>query len=277
MHGRDGIDALVHTRFALVITDIVMPEQDGIEPIQRIHELDATLPIIAVSGSGTEDFSPLQDAKLMGADRIIGKPFHVEEMLSAVRELLGRDERLSRTGGRRSPSPGLDHWCHRTARGHSSTVHADGYRPGRLFTWPEVASPGTGRDLSWSPTTRPRPRRATGPALEAGRSLRLCKGAAILSLGVFGGIFAGVRLWHLIPNGGQASAERYATGGGPQVSAYRSIDRYARIAESTIGAVPTLALHKHPTRPLVPISFFPRTKGCRVYSRWRGAQSRTAL
>jgi CheY-like chemotaxis protein len=86
--GRDGIEELAHYRFDLVITDVMMPRQDGIETIQRIRELDAKLPIVAISGSGTEEFSPLQDAQLMGADRIIGKPFHVEEILGVVRELL---------------------------------------------------------------------------------------------------------------------------------------------------------------------------------------------
>jgi DNA-binding response OmpR family regulator len=86
--GKEGMTKLGRGDIALVITDIVMPDQDGIETIQRIRELDATLPIIAMSGSGTEDYSPLHDAKLMGADRIIGKPFQVEEILWAVRELL---------------------------------------------------------------------------------------------------------------------------------------------------------------------------------------------
>jgi CheY-like chemotaxis protein len=88
-NGKEGMAKLARGDISLVITDIVMPDQDGIETIQRIRDLDATIPVIAMSGSGTEDFSPLHDAKLMGADRIIGKPFQVEEILSTVRDLLG--------------------------------------------------------------------------------------------------------------------------------------------------------------------------------------------
>ena len=87
--GREGIDALMRGRFVLVITDLFMPSQDGIETIQRIRELEPDMPIIAISGAGDGDFSPLQDAKLMGANRIIAKPFTVDDILSAAIDLVG--------------------------------------------------------------------------------------------------------------------------------------------------------------------------------------------
>jgi CheY-like chemotaxis protein len=85
--GRQGVDALAHDGFGLVITDIFMPDQDGIETIVRIHELNPTIPVIAISGSDSGGFSPLEDALAMGANRAL-KPFGVKELLATVREVL---------------------------------------------------------------------------------------------------------------------------------------------------------------------------------------------
>ena len=90
--GREGIEALQRGRFGLVITDVLMPEQDGIETIGRIRELDERIPIIAMSGYDIGDFSPLNDAFLMGADRTLLKPFGAQELLEAVREVLETDD-----------------------------------------------------------------------------------------------------------------------------------------------------------------------------------------
>jgi DNA-binding NtrC family response regulator len=87
--GREGIEALRHDRFGLVITDVLMPDQDGIETIERIRELDDKIPIIAISGSGTGEFSPLAEASLIGATQTLQKPFGAQELLDAVQDVLG--------------------------------------------------------------------------------------------------------------------------------------------------------------------------------------------
>ena len=77
--GTDGIEAIAHTSFDLVVCDALMPVQGGIETIQRIRELDASIPIIAVSGAfGAEGFSPRDDTLAMGADQALHKPFNAE-------------------------------------------------------------------------------------------------------------------------------------------------------------------------------------------------------
>src|SRR5688500_15549643 len=65
-HGQAGMEILRRDPPDLVITDIIMPEQEGIETIAAIREISG-LPIIAMSGSQKEgDFDPLGDAELMG-------------------------------------------------------------------------------------------------------------------------------------------------------------------------------------------------------------------
>jgi len=87
----DGSEAL--RRFAerqpdLVITDLVMPEKEGIETIQALRRKCPAIPIIAISGGGRvgpENY--LSMAGQMGANRSFAKPFSLEEILTAVQEL----------------------------------------------------------------------------------------------------------------------------------------------------------------------------------------------
>ena len=89
--GEAGTAAIDREAPDLVITDLIMPGQDGIETITRIRETSG-LPIIAMSGLRPESgFTPLVDAQLMGADLTIKKPFTVDALLAAVDELLRGD------------------------------------------------------------------------------------------------------------------------------------------------------------------------------------------
>ena len=92
--GQKGIEAIGLQRVDLVITDIFMPGQEGIETIQRIREISA-LPIIVMSGGPTLSIAPLVDpfdpliaAQLLGADLAIRKPFTGDALIDAVDEML---------------------------------------------------------------------------------------------------------------------------------------------------------------------------------------------
>jgi DNA-binding response OmpR family regulator len=89
---RDGREGLRRYRVApaeLVITDLLMPEQNGLATIQALRQEDPTVKIIAISGggrTGTMDFLPL--ARSFGALRTLWKPFPLAELLEAMREVL---------------------------------------------------------------------------------------------------------------------------------------------------------------------------------------------
>lgn len=68
----------------MVITDIVMPGQEGMETILTLRRDDKPLKILAMSG---RDIEMLETARLIGADDIIEKPFRAEELLDRVRAL----------------------------------------------------------------------------------------------------------------------------------------------------------------------------------------------
>lgn len=89
--GVKGVE-LIHASVPdLVITDLFMPEKEGIETIMELREAYPELRILAVSGGGSVDAGgPLMDAELFGADASLAKPFGVDELRSMVEDLLER-------------------------------------------------------------------------------------------------------------------------------------------------------------------------------------------
>jgi DNA-binding NtrC family response regulator len=74
----------------LVVTDIIMPEKEGLEIITALKKEYPEIKIIAVSGGGSwGPDSYLQLARKFGADRTFIKPVMRKEFISAVKELIG--------------------------------------------------------------------------------------------------------------------------------------------------------------------------------------------
>ena len=72
----------------LVITDLIMPEKEGLETIMELRCDFPDVKIIAISGRvGPTGY--LEVTKKLGAQRIFAKPFAVKEILQAVHELIG--------------------------------------------------------------------------------------------------------------------------------------------------------------------------------------------
>lgn len=77
----------------LIITDLFMPETDGLEVIFQFRQDFPDVKIIAVSGGGSRGLVELLTvAKKMGAHRAFMKPFAWEDLLAAVNELLGNSD-----------------------------------------------------------------------------------------------------------------------------------------------------------------------------------------
>lgn len=89
---RDGVEALRLWRdhgSDLVITDLHMPEKNGIETIVEILSHNPSMRIIAMSGGGqTKRLDLLGNASMLGAVHTIEKPFTLNEMMSMVRQAL---------------------------------------------------------------------------------------------------------------------------------------------------------------------------------------------
>jgi len=73
----------------LVITDLIMPEQEGLETISSLKKNFTDIKIIAISGGGRIGPEAYLPAALeLGADRVFTKPFDIKAVLTAVQELL---------------------------------------------------------------------------------------------------------------------------------------------------------------------------------------------
>lgn len=87
--GRKAFKYLDTSKVDLVITDIVMPEIDGIEVLRRLRISNPTLPIIAICGNPTEAMF-LKMSKLLGARHTLAKPFEATALIKAVNDVLAR-------------------------------------------------------------------------------------------------------------------------------------------------------------------------------------------
>ena len=88
--GADGVRKYKANPCDLVITDMIMPEKEGVETIMELKRDYPRLAIIAVSGGGrAQRFDFLSLAKEFGADHILRKPFENKELLEAVQTALG--------------------------------------------------------------------------------------------------------------------------------------------------------------------------------------------
>lgn len=89
--GLEGMNLFRNHPADLVITDIFMPEKEGLETIDEIKQVAPQTKIIAISGGGRmdpEDY--LEIAMRVGADYSLLKPFDIQVLVNAVDDLLDR-------------------------------------------------------------------------------------------------------------------------------------------------------------------------------------------
>ncbi|MFQ5774253.1 MAG: response regulator [Kiloniellaceae bacterium] len=92
-NGEEAIRVFEDLKIDLVITDIIMPEKEGIETIVGLRQTAPDLKIIAISGGGrTGNMDFLQLAKKFGANGVLAKPFAVQAVLDAVNSVLEQAE-----------------------------------------------------------------------------------------------------------------------------------------------------------------------------------------
>ncbi|MCC7046745.1 MAG: response regulator [Alphaproteobacteria bacterium] len=107
-NGKLGMSLSSRRRFDLIITDIIMPEQDGIETIEQLRRVSPDLPILAISGCGmVGDTDFLKAALAMGANDTLAKPFRASELVDKVSALLATVSaaRSAATDSLRASSP----------------------------------------------------------------------------------------------------------------------------------------------------------------------------
>lgn len=88
--GNEAIRLVGEKKPHLIITDIIMPESDGIEVICTVKEHNPDIKILAISGGGRISANDhLKIASQLGATGILAKPFSTEELICEINRLFG--------------------------------------------------------------------------------------------------------------------------------------------------------------------------------------------
>ena len=88
-NGQEGLDLYKKNPADLVITDIFMPQKDGLDTIRELRQLRADVKIIAITGFDTgPNHGYLELAGDLGAARTFTKPFDIKDLVEAAEELL---------------------------------------------------------------------------------------------------------------------------------------------------------------------------------------------
>jgi len=88
--GDEGLKLLTENPCTLIITDLIMPEKEGIETIIEAKKSSPGIKIIAISGGGrigATDY--LSVASKIGADATLAKPFRNQELVDLVENMIG--------------------------------------------------------------------------------------------------------------------------------------------------------------------------------------------
>ena len=89
-NGREGLKIMDQHTPDLVITDILMPQKEGIETIREVQERAPATKIIAISGGGvSQNLMFLDVARAFGAHAVLAKPFRPAELVETVAQVLG--------------------------------------------------------------------------------------------------------------------------------------------------------------------------------------------
>jgi DNA-binding response OmpR family regulator len=91
-NGKEAMYLVAHTDFDLVITDLIMPEKEGLETIAELRRKAPKVKIIAISG-GTVLMDPtdsLSMARMFGASLTLTKPISGQALIAAVTQVLSQ-------------------------------------------------------------------------------------------------------------------------------------------------------------------------------------------
>jgi len=87
--GRQALRIIQRESPDLVILDVYLPVQDGLETILRLHSNQLPVKVLAISGQAVQGYDILKIAAIFGAHATLEKPFSVDRLLLGVRALIG--------------------------------------------------------------------------------------------------------------------------------------------------------------------------------------------
>ncbi len=96
MEAENGREAILHFKPSvtdIVITDLIMPDEDGLKVIMKLREIKPSIKIIAISGGGkVGPGNYLNLARALGAHAVFSKPFSINDLMVKIDELLKAEQ-----------------------------------------------------------------------------------------------------------------------------------------------------------------------------------------
>ncbi|SMC18862.1 Response regulator receiver domain-containing protein [Desulfacinum hydrothermale DSM 13146] len=108
LNSREGLEKALRDNYDVILTDIMMPEIDGMDVLRDIKSSKPHVPVLMITGYGSVQSAV--EAMRLGAADYIEKPFDPEQLLGAVQAVLGRRDlpAAQATQAVRQSTPGMD-------------------------------------------------------------------------------------------------------------------------------------------------------------------------
>jgi len=105
--GREALEAASATRFDAVLSDIYMPDGDGLQLVLSLRAIDANLPIVLMTAQGS--LQAAVDAVARGASDVIGKPFEIAAVVALLKRFLEARREADASAASTDPAADLSH------------------------------------------------------------------------------------------------------------------------------------------------------------------------
>ena len=105
-NGKEGLALFEQLKPDLIITDLFMPETEGLEVLQQLWKREPPVKIIVMSGGWDNRAGYLRAAGFLGAGKVLAKPFANRVLLAAIDELLA-DQGAAAPADKEPPPPHL--------------------------------------------------------------------------------------------------------------------------------------------------------------------------
>lgn len=92
-NGEEGLAAVLHMKYDVVVLDILLPKVDGREVLKRIRSMDLQTPVIFLTAKDSED--DIVRGLNLGADDYLTKPFSFNELLARIHAIIRRDRAVA--------------------------------------------------------------------------------------------------------------------------------------------------------------------------------------
>ena len=92
-NGEEGLNAVLHMKYDLVVLDILLPKLDGREVLKRIRSMDIQTPVVFLTAKDSE--GDIVHGLNLGADDYLTKPFSFNELLARIQAILRRDKAVA--------------------------------------------------------------------------------------------------------------------------------------------------------------------------------------